>query len=596
MLARFQLAGLLAALILCGGLAPAQPILAVPADNLVQEGQKQLAATNWTAAEISFRRALESEPENPQAHEGLGQSLFQLARFQEALAVCRKTLDLVPSNTMVHYHIGRCQYGLGDFTNAAGAFQQFTAANPTNASGLFYLGRSLARLQRFSEAEAALRRAIGTRPAPAHYYDEWGYCLASLSRHAEAIAAYEKVLSLDEDNSHARLGLGTSHYETKAYRQALADLEKYVAANPKDFDGLYYLGLTCVELKEYKRGANVLQRAHELRPRDWFTRLSLCLCYMTTDQPVKACELYPAVYMVGGGVLSFGYAVGVAWLLVRSCRTRPNRAPASSPGNPGHACPLPPLLSECQALPPVLPGFIAKDGTKAGPKDNSRDAWPGLGLLAGWFFLFIAGQVPCTFLLVSLASMPSSVAMLAGMGASSLPLIFAWITSFRRQPWGAPFAWPMRLPAGKVIGLFLIGLEGIVLFQGAFSQVVEWITHKPFPIQITVSLIREGLQTHPLTVAVSIVLLVPIAEELLFRGLLFGALQRWLSPRWTIVLTAAIFTLVHMQPIYFLPMLPVGLLLGLARQKSGSLALPMVLHIINNGASLLLLQLFPEAA
>ena len=57
----------------------------------------------------------------------------------------------------------------------------------------------------------------------------------------------------------------------------------------------------------------------------------------------------------------------------------------------------------------------------------------------------------------------------------------------------------------------------------------------------------------------------------------------------------AIFALIHMEAIYFLPIFLVGLLCGWARHKSGSLALPMLLHVLNNGTSLVLMQLFPES-
>ena len=143
--------------------------------------------------------------------------------------------------------------------------------------------------------------------------------------------------------------------------------------------------------------------------------------------------------------------------------------------------------------------------------------------------------------------------------------------------------------------LSLVGLISIQLFQAGYSWLVEWITHKPFPVQVAVPLIEEALQTNPISVVISIVFFAPMAEEVLFRGLVFGALQRWLSARWTILLTAAMFALIHMQVIYFFPIFLVGLLCGWARHRSGSLAVPMLMHILNNGISLLLMQLFPEA-
>jgi hypothetical protein len=85
----------------------------------------------------------------------------------------------------------------------------------------------------------------------------------------------------------------------------------------------------------------------------------------------------------------------------------------------------------------------------------------------------------------------------------------------------------------------------------------------------------------------------PATEEILFRGLLFGAIGRRLSGPWTIVVTAAVFALAHLQPIYFVPLFGVGLVLGWARQKSGGLVLPILLHCVNNCGALLMMSLSP---
>ena len=209
--------------------------------------------------------------------------------------------------------------------------------------------------------------------------------------------------------------------------------------------------------------------------------------------------------------------------------------------------------------------------------------------------LFVAGQVACSFLLGFFAPFSGIAAALVGMGAASLPVVVAAGAGFTRQAWGAPFAWPKPLPPARILVISLLGLVFVLLFEAGFSTLVEWITHKPFPVQLALPMIREALETNPVTVVVSVVFLAPMAEEVLFRGLLFGVLQRWLSARWTILLTAMLFALIHVQAIYFLPIFLVGVLCGWSRHKSGSLAVPMMLHVLNNGISLVLMQLFPEA-
>lgn len=77
----------------------------------------------------------------------------------------------------------------------------------------------------------------------------------------------------------------------------------------------------------------------------------------------------------------------------------------------------------------------------------------------------------------------------------------------------------------------------------------------------------------------------PLLEELVFRGLLFGWLRsRGWSAASTIGLTAALWSVIHYE--YEFAVIGVifvaGLILGLARFRSGSLILPVGLHMLWN--------------
>lgn len=82
------------------------------------------------------------------------------------------------------------------------------------------------------------------------------------------------------------------------------------------------------------------------------------------------------------------------------------------------------------------------------------------------------------------------------------------------------------------------------------------------------------------------VFLAPVVEELVFRGYFFQAWRNsWLGLWGTTIVTSVLFTLVHMGQY---PMLVLGMLfcfsvlLGLAREKTGSVYVPMAMHAVNN--------------
>lgn len=74
-----------------------------------------------------------------------------------------------------------------------------------------------------------------------------------------------------------------------------------------------------------------------------------------------------------------------------------------------------------------------------------------------------------------------------------------------------------------------------------------------------------------------------ICEEVLFRGAIQGLLARSLRPWLAAVLTAIAFGLFHFSLFRILPTAILGLLFGLARARSGSIAVPILMHAMNNG-------------
>jgi membrane protease YdiL (CAAX protease family) len=76
----------------------------------------------------------------------------------------------------------------------------------------------------------------------------------------------------------------------------------------------------------------------------------------------------------------------------------------------------------------------------------------------------------------------------------------------------------------------------------------------------------------------------PLFEEFLLRGLLFGSIRHMVDEHGTVALTAGVFTLMHMQydVAVMLLILPMGIVLGYARSRSGSIWVPVVIHMLNN--------------
>lgn len=79
---------------------------------------------------------------------------------------------------------------------------------------------------------------------------------------------------------------------------------------------------------------------------------------------------------------------------------------------------------------------------------------------------------------------------------------------------------------------------------------------------------------------VAILILAPIAEEIIFRGILFGSPSSKLSVLLAMTLPAVLFAAIHIQyPVHIRVMLIMpALIFSWARWKTGSLVVPILLH------------------
>ena len=91
-----------------------------------------------------------------------------------------------------------------------------------------------------------------------------------------------------------------------------------------------------------------------------------------------------------------------------------------------------------------------------------------------------------------------------------------------------------------------------------------------------------------MVVFLSLAIVAPVGEELLFRGYLWAVLRKVLSPMWTLALTTIAFALFHMEPIHILGLLPTALYLGWLRMRTGSIKLCIFVHAVNNGFAVIL--------
>jgi len=115
-----------------GGDAPEVPAGA-SADQLATQGQQQLNNGDATSAAVSFKKALELDPNNAAATLGMGDIAMRQGLWGAAIAHLSKAARLAPRNAYVFTLLGEANLRTGNNKEAATHFKKALQLDPNNA-------------------------------------------------------------------------------------------------------------------------------------------------------------------------------------------------------------------------------------------------------------------------------------------------------------------------------------------------------------------------------------------------------------------------------------------------------------------------------
>lgn len=231
--------------------------------------------------------------------------------------------------------------------------------------------------------------------------------------------------------------------------------------------------------------------------------------------------------------------------------------------------------------------------------------FPGIWAALGWIVLFFVIQSACAFVAAKIAfpeiaSTADLVKTMTDFNKSAMVNIWATFTSgtltvallalYIRNRERADI---LGLNRWSRLGVAHTIILSVILIVASTALVALYSTY-------VVSTTEAQAQTRALIAAVpktplnltilfaTIAVLAAVVEELIFRGLLQTALMRRMRPAFAIALASTIFAASHLQPQAFPALAMLGAAFGYLRYKTGSMRVNILMHIINNGAALLL--------
>ncbi len=165
--------------------------------------------------------------------------------------------------------------------------------------------------------------------------------------------------------------------------------------------------------------------------------------------------------------------------------------------------------------------------------------------------------------------------------AIALPAVFALCAAGARF---APFVGLRRLSPKHA----LVAVVAAAANQPIVSF-LTWAERELLPAHVVADfdakqrMLDTVFAAHAWPMVITVVIAAPLGEELFFRGFAFPALRRSWGVVAAVLVSGALFSILHMDPVGFLGLMEIGVLLAALRWWSGSIWAAVLGHAVNNG-------------
>ena len=183
---------------------------------------------------------------------------------------------------------------------------------------------------------------------------------------------------------------------------------------------------------------------------------------------------------------------------------------------------------------------------------------------------------------------PSSSALLWALMISDIIIIVATILICRKG-FVEPFRW--KMPAAKGVLFVVLSLVCTAALVVLVEVLAEWIDVPDYMADTF-----QSLSLSPIALW-AIAVIGPLSEEVACRYGIVGSLREknW-APWAAILLSAALFAVLHLNPSQMLVAFIIGLLLGWLYIITRSLWPCIICHVANNAVSVLIMRSNPDAS
>ncbi len=222
----------------------------------------------WKDSRSLYGRALDLNPDNWFARDGLGGALFLEGGESLPLALenLQEAVRLNPNHPEARHNLGRTLMALGRPRESLGSFQEAVRLRPTFALAHASWAEALNRLGLPLDAVEHAHTALKLNPDLAEAHNAWGLALSKLGRPEEALPHFEQALRIKPGSADAQGNWGATLNQAGRPEEAVPHLLAALALSPGLAEACNNLGNSYLRLNRLDEAADQYREAVRLKP------------------------------------------------------------------------------------------------------------------------------------------------------------------------------------------------------------------------------------------------------------------------------------------------------------------------------------------
>jgi len=220
----------------------------------------------YSEALSSFNQAADLLPDYPEASFSRGETLIKLGRYEEAVTSFDKCVDLNPENAPAWNRRGIALYYLGRYPEALNSYNKAIEIDPEFTEAYLNRGNVQNVRMQYSDAVTSFDRVLDMRPNDATVWYNRGIALQNLKKNSEALQSFDKTIEFSPRHTEALFQRGNALRTLGKYPDAVASFDKMIETAPGDAVAWYFRGMALEESGELNAALLSYENALRLKP------------------------------------------------------------------------------------------------------------------------------------------------------------------------------------------------------------------------------------------------------------------------------------------------------------------------------------------